>query len=98
MRYALSRWAGLTLFLEDERTMRPRGRTRKNALFAGSDGGAGYWAVIASLVEACKLARIEPRSFLADVISCIMQGHPNSRLHELLPWAYPTTPALREVA
>lgn len=25
--------------------------TRKNALFAGSDGGAEHWAVIASLIE-----------------------------------------------
>lgn len=108
IRYALTRWAGLTLFLEDgrveldtnvvERTMRPLALTRKNALFAGSDGGAEHWAVIASLVETCKLARVEPRSYLADVISRIVQGHPNSRLDELMPWAYPTTPALRDVA
>jgi hypothetical protein len=27
--------------------------TRKNALFAGSDGGAEHWAVIASVIETC---------------------------------------------
>ena len=72
--------------------------TRKNALFAGSDGGAGHWAVIASLVETCKLIGVEPQAYLADVISRIVNGHPQSRLDELLPWAYPTTPALKVAA
>jgi transposase len=108
IRYALSRWAGLGLFLEDgrveidsnvvERSMRPLALTRKNALFAGSDGGAAHWAVIASLVETCKLIGVEPQAYLADVISRIVTGHPQSRLDELLPWAYPTTPALKAAA
>src|SRR3954465_2114245 len=72
--------------------------TRKNALFAGSDGGAAHWAVIASLIETCKLIGVEPRAYLADVISRIVTGHPQSRLNELLPWAYPTTPALKVAA
>jgi transposase len=108
IRYALSRWTGLRLFLEDgrieidsnvvERSMRPLALTRKNALFAGSDGGAAHWAVIASLVETCKLIGVEPQAYLADVISRIVNGHPQSRLDELLPWAYPTTPALKAAA
>ena len=108
IRYVLTRWAGLTLFLDDgrveldtnvvERTIRPLALTRKNALFAGSDGGAEHWAVIASLIETCKLTRVEPRAYLADVITRIVEGHPNSRLNELLPWAYPPTPALKAVA
>ena len=67
IRYALSRWDGLTRFLDDgrieidsnvvERTIRPIALNRKNALFAGSDGGAEHWAVIASLIETCKLNR-----------------------------------------
>jgi len=28
---------------------------RKNALFAGSDGGGENWAIVASLIETCKL-------------------------------------------
>jgi hypothetical protein len=108
IRYALSRWAGLSLFLSDgrveidsnvvERAIRPLALTRKNALFAGSDGGAEHWAVIASLIETCKLVGVEPRGYLADVITRIVEGHPNSRLDELLPWAYPATPTLRHVA
>ena len=108
IRYALSRWAGLSLFLNDgrveidsnvvERSIRPLALTRKNALFAGSDGGAEHWAVIATLVETCKLNGVEPQAYLTDVIARIVAGHPNSRLDDLLPWAYPTTPALKAVA
>ncbi|CAH1655434.1 transposase [Hyphomicrobiales bacterium] len=108
IRYALSRWEGLTRFVDDgrieidsnvvERAIRPLALTRKNALFAGSDGGAEHWAVIASLIETCKLIGVEPYGYLADVISRIVQGHPNSRLDELLPWAYPAAQDLRAVA
>ena len=53
-----------------------------------SDGGGEHWAVIASLIETCKLNGVEPYAYLADVISKIVNGHPNSRINELLPWAY----------
>jgi transposase len=98
IRYTLSRWQGLGLFLDDgrieidsnvvERTIRPLALTRKNALFAGSDAGAEHWAVIASLIETCKLNAVEPYHYLADVITRIVGGHPQSRLDDLLPWAY----------
>jgi hypothetical protein len=55
---------------------------RKNALFAGSDGGGEHWAVIASLIETCKLNDIEPHAYLSDVISKIVDGHPNSRIDD----------------
>jgi transposase len=65
IRYALSRWDGLTRFLSDgrieidsnvvERAMRPIALGRKNHLFAGSDGGGEHWAILASLIECCKL-------------------------------------------
>jgi len=52
IRYALSRWEGLTRFIDDgrieldnntvERSIRPIALNRKNALFAGSDEGASY--------------------------------------------------------
>jgi transposase len=108
IRYTLSRWRGLCLFLEDghveidnnvvERSIRPLALTRKNALFAGSDGGAEHWATIASLIETCKLIGVEPYAYLVDVITRIVDSHPNSRLDELLPWTYPATPNLKAVA
>jgi transposase len=61
IRYALSRWEGLTRFLHDgrieldtnpvERAIRPVALGRKNHLFAGSDGGAERWAIVCSLIE-----------------------------------------------
>ena len=54
--------------------------------------------MIASLIETCKLIGVEPRAYLADVISRIVNGHPQSRLDELLPWAYPTTAELKAAA
>lgn len=108
IRYALTRWEGLTLFLDDgrvemdnntvERAIRPLALTRKNALFAGSDGGADHWAVIASLIETCKLTGVEPQAYLADVLTRIVNDHPNSRIDELLPWAYATTTPVAAVA
>lgn len=107
IRYALSRWQGLTRFLDDgrveidsnvvERAIRPIALNRKNALFAGSDGGAEHWAVIASLVETCKLNAIDPQAYLGDVIARIVAGHPQSQIDDLLPWAYAPQP-LKAVA
>ncbi len=107
IRYALSRWAGLARFLDDgrieidsnvvERAIRPIALNRKNALFAGSDGGGAHWATIASLVETAKLNAVDPQLYLADVIARIVSGHPQSQLDELLPWAYVPAP-LKAVA
>ena len=68
IRYALIRWDGLSRFLDDgridldsntvERSIRPLALNRKNALFAGSDEGGDNWAVIATLIENCKLSGI----------------------------------------
>ena len=60
---------------------------RKNALFAGSDGG-GNWAVIASLIETCKLNGVDPYEYLADALTRIVNGHLASEIDALLPWAY----------
>jgi transposase len=108
IRYARSRWEGLSRFIDDgrieidsnivERAIRPIALNRKNALFAGSDGGGEHWAIIASLIETCKLAGIEPQAYLTHVITKIVNGHPNSRIDELLPWAYPAATDLMHVA
>ncbi len=37
---------------------------RKNALFAGHDDGAENWAIVASLIETCKLGGIDPYRYL----------------------------------
>ena len=96
--YILRRWDGFTRFLDDgrieidnnvvERSIRPLALGRKNHLFAGSDGGAEHWAVLASLVETCKLNSIDPAAYFNDVITRIVQGHPQSQIDQLMPWEY----------
>jgi len=96
--YALSRWEGLTSFLDDgrieldnntvERSIRPITLNRKNALFAGSDGSAQHWATLASLIETCKINDVDPLGCLTDVLTRIANGHPNRDIDALLPWAY----------
>ena len=103
IRYALTRWHGLTRYLDDgrieidsntvERSIKPIALNRKNALFAGSDGGGEHWAVIASLIETCKLNAVDPEAWLADVLSRLAAEHPINRLDDLLPWRYAPAPA-----
>jgi hypothetical protein len=64
---------------------------RKNALFAGNDDWGHFWAILASLIECCKLNSIEPQAYLADVLTRLVNLWPNNRLDELLPWAWAGT-------
>jgi transposase len=98
IRYGLNHWDGLVRFLDDgridldtnivERSMRPQALTRKNALFAGHDDGAENWAMLASLIETCKLNGIDSQAYIADVLTRLVNLWPNNRLDELLPWAW----------
>jgi transposase len=100
IRYGLNHWGGLVRFLDDgrieldtnivERSMRPQALTRKNALFAGHDDGAENWAILASLIETCKLHGIDAQAYLADVLTRLVNLWPNDRLDELMPWAWAT--------
>lgn len=95
IRYALSRWAGLTMFLDDgrieldsntvERSIRPLALNRKNALFAGSDEGGDNWAVIATLIENCKISGINPHVWLTTTLTALANGHPANSVGELMP-------------
>jgi len=101
-RYALSRWASFTLFLEDgrvaidnnpaERAMRPIGVGRKNWLFAGSDTGGETLARAMTLIESAKMNGLDPQAYLADVLDRI-NDHKVNRLDELLPWNWTPMPA-----
>lgn len=97
IRYALRHWPGLTVFLDDgrvemdtnvvERAIRPIALNRKNALFAGSDGGARHWAIAMTLIQTAKLNGVDPMAWLADVLERVVSGRTKSTaLHALLPW------------
>jgi transposase len=93
---ALSRRQGLTRFIEDgrieldnntvERSIRPTKLTRKNTLFAGSDGSVEHWVAIASSIETCKLNDVDALAYLTNILTSIVKGHPNSAIGQLLPW------------
>jgi transposase len=95
--YVLNHWDGLTLFLSDgrvevdsntvERSMRPIALGRRNSLFAGSEGGAESWAILASILATAKLNGLDPQTYLTDVLARIVSGRTKShQLHELLAW------------
>lgn len=96
IRYALTRWDGLSRFVNDgridldsnivERSIRPLALNRKNALFAGSDEGGDNWAVIATLIENCKISGINPHAWLTDTLTRLANGHPANGVGELMPW------------
>jgi len=97
IRYAIRHWEGLVVFLDDgrvemdtnvvERAIRPNGLTRKNALFAGSDGGARSWAIAMTLIQTAKLNGVEPAAWLTDVLERVVSGRTKAHeLHSLLPW------------
>jgi transposase len=96
IRYALGRWEALCVYLDDgrvemdtntvERTIRPIALNRKNALFAGSEGGGRRWAIISSLLETAKLNDVEPYAYTSDVLERMVNGHPANRIADLLPW------------
>ena len=98
LKYIARYWDGLCRFLDDgrieldnnavERSIRPIALNRKNALFAGHDAGAQNWAVIASLIETCKLNEIEPHAYLSGVLIAIAGGHKQTDINQLLPWNY----------
>ena len=102
IRYAIGRRTALQRFLNDgrieidsnivERTIRPHAITRKNALFAGSDGGGRTWATIATVLTTAKLNGVDPFAWLKLTLERLAAGWPNRDLDALMPWNYPANP------
>jgi transposase len=96
--YVRNQHRPLRVFLEDgripidnnacERSIRPIAIGRRNWLFAGSMRGGRAAAVVFTLVECCRQARVDPVDYFADVLVRV-GSHPASKVEELLPenWA-----------
>jgi transposase len=105
MRYALSRWEALGVYIDDgrveidnniaERAMRPIGIGRKNWLFAGSDKGGERIANILTIIETAKMNGHNPETYLTAVLTLI-QDYRRDRLEELLPWNMPVAEPSRQ--
>lgn len=74
-----------------ERTIRPIAVNRKSALFAGHDAGAENWAVIASLIETCKINGVDPHAWPTATLTAIVKGHKQGQIDDLLQWNGPVT-------
>lgn len=98
IRYALTRREALERFLTDgrveidsnivERAIRPQTITRKNSLFAGSEGGGRTWATLATLLQTCKMNSVDPLDWLSQTLSRIAQGWPVTEIEGLMPWNF----------
>jgi len=92
--YLHNRGGAVRTFLEDprlkpdngesERAIRPLAIGRRNWLFAGSKNGGDATGILLSLVQSCRVVGVEPFAYLDDVLRRI-NGHPASRVAELLP-------------
>ena len=97
IRYALSRWDGLTRFLHDgrieldtnpvERAIRPVALGRKNHLCRQRRRRRTLGDRL-HLGRTAKLNGLEPYAYLVDVLQRMVDGHPVNRLDELLPWTW----------
>ncbi|WHS32597.1 IS66 family transposase [Brucella sp. NM4] len=98
IRYAFTRREALERFLTDgrveidsnivERAIRPQTITRKNSLFAGSEGGGRTWATLATLLQTCKMNSVDPLDWLSQILSRIAQGWPVTEIEALMPWNF----------
>ena len=92
--YLLNREMELKTFLENpdvvidtnhlEREIRPIPLGRKNWLFCWTELGAEHVGIIQSLISTCKLHKINPYTYLVDVLQRINE-HPASKIEELTP-------------
>lgn len=93
--YAINQWSTLLVYLTDgtilidnnrvEQQMRPVGLGRKNYLFAGSDNGGQWAAILYTLMGCCTLAGVEPFAWLRDVIDKLSRGWLDRHRAALLP-------------
>lgn len=67
-------------------------RERREALLCGAD-----IVQQRDRVETCKINNVDPLAYLTDVLTRIVNGHPNRDIDQLLPWAY-RAQALKAVA
>lgn len=97
IRYTLKNWIALTRYLGNgileidnnkaERLMRPITVGRANWTFAGNDRGGRAAAVIYSLIETCKLNKINPYDYLRDILNKLPNTL-NRDIRSLLPYLW----------
>jgi transposase len=99
--YSLNHWPALMRYLDDgrleidnnasERGIKTFVIGRKNWLFFDQPTGATAGAVIYSLIQTCKLHKVEPYAYLKHVLSHIRAADTEEKLIALLPFNYART-------
>lgn len=92
--YARNHWAALKRYVEAgylsidnnavEQLLRTIALGRKNWLHVGGERGGRTAAILIGVAQSCKLHRVEPWSYIRDVLERV-STHPASRVDELLP-------------
>jgi transposase len=95
IRYALGRIPKARAYLENgqleldnnicERSIRPVTLGRKNYLFMGSKGGGDAAAVAYTLIETCRMNKVDSEAWLRWVLARVADQK-MTRLEELMPW------------
>lgn len=100
LQYIRNRWQYLEAYAHEgngeveidnnfvENSIRPTAIGKKNWMFIGHPKAGQTSAVIYTIIENCRMNKIDPFSYLVDVLPRI-QDHPINRINELLPrqWA-----------
>jgi transposase len=55
---------------------------------AGSDGRLGTVMPGAEAIHSIKLNGVDPQRYLTDLLTRLVNGRPNSRIDELMPWRW----------
>jgi len=95
--YTLSQWTGLSVFLEDgrveiddnlvENAVRPTALGKRNWLFIGRAEAGQRGAVLYTIVENCRRQRIDPYTYLRDVLGRL-PSLTNQNIADWTPAAY----------
>lgn len=101
VRYAINQWDSLTRFLVDpkirldnnvsESALRIVALGRDNYRWVGNDQAGHNLAVLQTIVSTCVASGVNPQDYITDVLIRLSNGHPASRIDELLPMNW--TPA-----
>jgi len=96
LRYWINHWEKLTVWLreagapldnnEAERTLKQFILMRKNSLFFKTEHGATVGDILASLIQTCRLNRVNAWDYLATIIRNKSDARRNPHLY--LPWNY----------
>ena len=93
--YTLKLWDSLTVVLKHgdapidnntaERAIRPLAIGRKNWLFVGSEDAGTWSAIFFSLIESCRLQKIDPRKYFAYITPILVRRDPTTDYRQLIP-------------